>query len=313
MKILLKRQMTLGFTGIAGFHFWDGRDPKEDGSYHTELWKNTFRAQNHMNGDDVISTLSDGWGDWWHGMGAAEYKNNLREKYSVEHQYYKSSDKRKAVGYVKNRSFNINTRGNAGTECSGYPFNNTAVESPRNTEWNDVYLFKRLRINNLKTHTEYKIDWYSNNQYIKTDCIETNKKDGIWGITLEYPELTVSHTGNNDLPVVWYVIQQQSCSSGMVQQDDIEEVEEGMNRKQLLNNQENNETILNVHPNPFQNHISIQSPQKDELILKSIEGKIIDNYEIEKGQSRVNTANFSSGMYILTFINQNRSFKLIKL
>ncbi|WP_165851399.1 T9SS type A sorting domain-containing protein [Brumimicrobium aurantiacum] len=309
MKILLKRQMTLGFTGVAGFHLWNGR--AEHTANYIELWKNTFRAQNHMNGDDVISTLSDGWGDWKHGMGIAERKSSLFERYSVEHQYYTSSDRKNAVGYVKNRSFNVKTRSSYSSLCYNEDFG-VVNNSPRDTEWNDVKNSDRLRVKNLKTHTEYQINWYSNNQYIKTDCIETNKKDGVWGITLEYPELTVSHTGSNDLPVVWYVIQQQSCSSGMVQQDDIEEVEEGMNRKQLLNNQENNETILNVHPNPFQNHISIQSPQKDELILKSIEGKIIDNYEIEKGYSRVNTANLSSGIYILTFVNQNKTFKVVK-
>ncbi|RFC54066.1 T9SS type A sorting domain-containing protein [Brumimicrobium aurantiacum] len=71
--------------------------------------------------------------------------------------------------------------------------------------------------------------------------------------------------------------------------------------------------VAEFSTNPFQNHISIRSPQKDQMVLKSAKGKVIGNYEIEKGQSRVNTANFSSGMYILTFINQNRSFKLIKL
>ncbi len=307
-----EREMPLGFTGVAGFHFWDGSSPKEDNTYHTELWKNTFRAQNHMNGYDVINTLSDTWGGWKHGMGKAEYDGILRERYSVEHQYYTSSNKKKSVGYVRNRSFNVYTRGNSGTSCSSIDFDNVATESPRNTEWNDVYMPKRLRVNNLKTHTEYNLDWYSNNQYIKTDCIETNKKDGNWGITLEYPELTVSHTGSNDLPVVWYVVYQQPCNSGMAQQDDIEEAEESVNRKQLLNTQKNNKTILNVHPNPFQNQISIQSSQKDQLIIKSVEGKVINVFEIEEGKSRINTAILSQGMYILTFFNQNKSFKLIK-
>lgn len=63
----------------------------------------------------------------------------------------------------------------------------------------------------------------------------------------------------------------------------------------------------------FKLEFRIQSPQKDQLVLKPVEGKVIGNYEIEEGQSKVNTANLSSGMYILTFINQNKSFKLIKL
>src|SRR5690554_5560465 len=73
-------EVILGFLRFAGLNFWDGCDHKEDGSYHTELWKNTFRAQNHMNGDDVINTLSEGGGYRSHGMDRKtikkkEYKN----------------------------------------------------------------------------------------------------------------------------------------------------------------------------------------------------------------------------------------------
>jgi len=263
-----------------------------------------------MNGDDVIGVLSDGGGYWGHGMGTAE-NDGVLKKYSVEHQYYISSDKSNAVGYVKNRSFNVKTRGGGGSKCYIEYFGPINTY-PRNTEWNDVKNSDQLRVNNLKTHTEYKVDWYSNNQYIKTDCIETNKKDGNWGITLEYPELTVSHTGSNDLPAVWHVVYQQPCNSGMAQQNNIEEAEERLNRTQLLKSQEYKEAILNVHPNPFQNYISILSPQNDQMVLKSIEGKKIDNYKLEKGQTIINTAALSNGIYIITFISQNKSFKLIK-
>lgn len=70
--------------------------------------------------------------------------------------------------------------------------------------------------------------------------------------------------------------------------------------------------VAEFSTNPFENHVSIQSPQKDQLILKSVEGKVINVFEIEKGQSKVNVFVLSSGMYILTFVNQNKSFKLIK-
>jgi hypothetical protein len=314
-------KMTLPFTGVAGINTWLGYRPnnlKDENDVVTmpnrsyDMWNNTIRVKNHMNGNDVINTLSEGGGYWSHGMEYAEYKKQLRERYSVEHQYYISSDKSNAVGYVKNRSFNVKTRSLYGSLCYNVDFDNKATESPRNTEWKDVKKSERLRINNLKTNTEYKIDWYSSNQYIKPDCIETNKKNGNWGITLEYPELTVSHTGSNDLPVVWYVVYQQPCNSGMAQQDNIEEAEEGMSRTKILSNNRNFKQVLNVYPNPFNNFISIRSPQKDQMVLKSVEGKVVGNYEIEKGQSRVNTDNLSSGMYILTFKSQNKSFKLIK-
>ncbi|PKR81842.1 hypothetical protein CW751_00445 [Brumimicrobium salinarum] len=69
---------------------------------------------------------------------------------------------------------------------------------------------------------------------------------------------------------------------------------------------------LSVFPNPFQNYISIQSPQKDQMVLKSVEGKIIGIYNIEEGLTKINSSFFNDGMYIITFMNQNKTFKLIK-
>src|SRR5690554_2409439 len=136
-------KMTLPFTEVAGINTWSGYTPnflKDENDVVTmpnstyNMWDNAIRVKNHMNGDDVINTLSDTWGAWKHGMGKAEYKKQLRERYSVEHQYYTSSNKKKAVGYVKNKSFNVYTRGNNGTSCSSIDFDNVATESPRNTE-----------------------------------------------------------------------------------------------------------------------------------------------------------------------------------
>ncbi|MBW7868901.1 MAG: T9SS type A sorting domain-containing protein [Brumimicrobium sp.] len=311
-------EMTLGFSGIAGMHLWDGVKISYEGTgdYH-DLWKNTFRALNHMNGDDVIGTLSQGGGYWEHGAQQAEYTGILKERYSIEHQYYTSFNKSLVVGYIKNRSYNIQTRGNIGSDCKNIVFNNVAIESPRNTEWNDVNKADRLRVNNLKTHTDYRVDWYSsfrdsNNGYIKSDCLRTNKKKGKWGITLEYPELTVSHTGNYDLPVVWYVIFQQNCNTSLIQQSNQEQGEKLIN-KNLLSIKNMDESLPNVYPNPFQNYILIQSPKDDYFILKSIEGKIIETYNIKAGATKINTINLSNGIYTILFVNQNQIFKLIKL
>lgn len=70
--------------------------------------------------------------------------------------------------------------------------------------------------------------------------------------------------------------------------------------------------VAEFSTNPFENHVSTRSPQKDQLVLKSVEGKVIDNHKIDKGQTRISTAKLSSGMYLFTFVNQNKSFKLIK-
>lgn len=75
-------------------------------------------------------------------------------------------------------------------------------------------------------------------------------------------------------------------------------------RKNLI--QESTDKIV------LQHHISIQSPEKDFLTLKSIEGKVIGTYSIDKGTTEISTTYLSNGVYTLTFVNQNQTFKLIK-
>ncbi|RFC53092.1 T9SS type A sorting domain-containing protein [Brumimicrobium aurantiacum] len=304
-------EMTLGFTGVAGFHLWNGR--AEHTANYIELWKNTFRAQNHMNGDDVISTLSDNWGDWSHGMEKSKlFIVTLNDNVdAIEHQYYLSSNKEKAIGYVRNRTYNVHTK-RVNSDCDLDFGDIEPIDDLENIKWNDnrLPINRRLDLVGLNSSEEYTIDYYSfrTGNYISTQCDETNNNGEL---RLKYPDLNTSINPLN--PVIWYVVYQQNCNSSIVQQNNIEEYEEELNPTQILNNNINGEQVLNVYPNPFNNFISIQSIKKDQLILKSIEGKVIDNYKIDNGLTRVNTAALTSGMYILTFINQNRSFKLIKL
>lgn len=316
-------KMTLPFSGIAGYNAWGGYDPlysDENGvvtmpDHIYDMWKTTIRAKNHMNGNDVIGTLSEGSGAWTHGLGKAN-KNGKLKKYSIDHQYYTSSNKYFAVGYVRNLTYNVKTRGPFGSDCYNQDFEQVN-NSPRNIKWNQVGVTKRLRVDFLIKREEYRIHWYSafreaDNGYLKSDCIKTNKKDGKWGITLEFPELTVSHNGNNDLPVVWYVLYKENCNSGMAQQNNLDKNLISLEELQSLENNNQILKALNVYPNPFQNYISIQSPQEDQMILQTIEGKKIAVYKIEKGETNVNTFYLNNGMYILTFINQIQTFKLIK-
>ncbi len=305
-------EMSLDFTGLPDFHFWDGTSPKEDGTYHTELWKNTFRAQNHMNGDDVIGVLSDGGGCWGHGMEKSKLfivtvHDNVD---AIEQQYYLSNSRDKVVGYVRNRTYNIHTK-RVNSDCDLNFGDIEPIDDLENIKWNDnrLPLNRRLDLVGLNSSEEYTIDYYSfrTGNYISTQCEETNN-DGE--LRLKYPDLNTSINPLN--PVIWYVAYQQNCNSGMAQQNNIEESMEELERTQVLNNNKNVEQDLNVYPNPFNNFISIQSPQIDQLLLKSIEGKIIDVFEIKKGQSSLNTTVLSGAIYILTFKSQNKSFKLIK-
>lgn len=69
--------MTLPISGITGYNSWPGWDPLHY-AYETEkvtmpnyiydMWKATIHSKNHINGDDVINTLSEGGGYWSYGM-----------------------------------------------------------------------------------------------------------------------------------------------------------------------------------------------------------------------------------------------------
>ncbi|MCO5268469.1 MAG: T9SS type A sorting domain-containing protein [Brumimicrobium sp.] len=309
-------EMTLGFTGIAGFLFWDGRGKNADSinNLYLSLWKKTFRALNHMNGDDVIGTLSQGWGQWNHYSSSIVPKS---KKYEIELQSYISNNKTKAVGYIKNNTYNIKTRGGESDPCKNVPLEKKHKD-PYSKQWNMPLFNKRLRIEDLDSKTDYKIEWYSTfgsypNGYIKSDCQKTNKKKGKWGITLEHPKLTVSYAGNNDLPVVWFVIHKGSCSNSMNIPDS--NSEELLTNKNITKNaiSSSKESLVKVYPNPFDNKITIESSVEDLVNLESLEGKVLDSWKIPSNSYEIHISNLQKGIYILRFINQNIIFKLIKL
>ncbi|WP_394335951.1 hypothetical protein [Brumimicrobium salinarum] len=48
------------------------------------------------------------------------------------------------------------------------------------------------------------------------------------------------------------------------------------------------------------------------MVIKSIEGKIIGNYNNEQGITNINTTYLNSGIFLITFIDQNITHKIIK-
>ncbi|MBW7868903.1 MAG: T9SS type A sorting domain-containing protein [Brumimicrobium sp.] len=310
-------EMTLGFSGIAGFLFWDGRGKNADSinNLYLSLWKNTFRALNHMNGDDVIGTLSQGLGQWNH-YSSSIFPNS--KKYEIELQSYISNNKTKAVGYIKNNTYNVFTRG-VNQPCSNSSFkNDDRYNSFYSKKWNKPLLNKRLRIENLKNKTDYKIEWYSifgsyPNGYIKSDCQKTNKKNGKWGITLEHPELILNYSLNlGGLPVVWFVIKEGSCSNGMIKNEELKEDEYNYQYK-TVKQETITEDAIRVYPNPFDNEIIIYSPKDDNAVLQNSWGEEIEKWKIVEGESTFITTNLAPGVYLLRFINQTVVFKIVKL
>lgn len=204
---------TFPFTGLAGYLSWFGWRKNEE----EHMWAATNTALQNMNQKQVLDVLREGNGNWTMGKQAAESDDEI--KYSVEHQYYVSENKNSAVGYVKNRTYNLATQKISNEACQD--FDKSIYNSVKSTSWNDVKTKDRLRIERLKEKTQYQVDWYSNyssenHGYIKTDCITTEKKKDVWGFVLEYPRLGQEVSGSRDFPVVYYVIRE-GCGMGLAQ------------------------------------------------------------------------------------------------
>jgi hypothetical protein len=299
--------MTFPFTGVCGFNAW--WDFLDDG--YADYWPPIIRSQNHLNGDDVINTLSEGGGKWGHGM-EEEIQYTKSKKYAIEHQYYISKSKTNAIGYIRNRTYNLKTSGPlCNIPTTGIPVTDTC----HRIIWNEVKNNEQLRIDSLKKNTEYRVDWYSaynlsSNGYMKSDCMTTSKKNGLWGFKLEYPDLweTIFFIGNGDFPVVWYVIHE-GCNSGLAPLLS-QELENSL--LQIINEDTitNQETV--IYPNPFENYFIVNSPIDDLLEMQTLDGKKVGIFTVYKGKNNIGLFAVSDGIYIGKLLNQRFIFKIIK-
>ena len=204
--------MTFPFSSLAGYFSWNGWREKEN-----HLWKATIGVQNALNGSDLLQTLSQENGEWTLGKAQAEVDGIT--KYAVETQYYISQNQEKGMGYVRNRTYNISSEHIANDPC--YHLGNELYNTFEPINWFDVDASDRLRVNRLKKRTTYQVDWYSiysshKDGLIKSECMTTSKKNGIWGFDLKYPKLGDKVSGNSDYPVVWFVIRT-GCKSDLEQ------------------------------------------------------------------------------------------------
>lgn len=204
--------MSMGFTGVCGFQLWEGKDSEQ-----AFVWPATIRAQHHMNGEDVISTLSNGNGNWIQGRQKATLKTGGKE--AVEHQYYVSHDRNQSVGYVRNRSFNFLTKQVSRYASCRMQYMDHQPPSPtdvlQDIRWNEVKnrgKHKRLRVEGLKSNATYEVKWYSYKNGLPMEEYTECRKTSRTNLVLHYPPLTTSPSGEEN-PVVWYVIQQTECNS----------------------------------------------------------------------------------------------------
>src|SRR5690554_1274489 len=169
-------KMTLPFTGVAGINTWSGYRPnrlEDENDLVTmpnstyDMWDNTIRVKNHMDGDDVIGTLSEGGGYWSHGMEKSKLfivtvHDNVD---AIEQQYYLSNSRNKVVGYVRNRTYNIHTK-RVNSDCDLNYGDIEPIDDLENIKWNDnrLPLNRRLDLVGLNASEEYTIDYYSRSE-----------------------------------------------------------------------------------------------------------------------------------------------------
>lgn len=303
--------------GIAGFFPWVGWRPET-----VHLWSATIRAQRHMNGDDVIGTLSEGGGNWGHGKEEEELYIVMNQTDNhilvpaIEHQYYMSNTNSSTVGYIKNRTYNIHTK-RLNDNCDLDYGNIEPIDELEDITWNDVRLFpinRRLRVKDLKYNASYRIDYYSfkTGNYLSTQCDNTTANRNY--IVLEYPELKTKDSSNEN-PVIWYVIQHNGCSQGMIQVNSesnplSDSLIKTLKIEEIL---ERERGRVKIYPNPFENSFTIDSPQSDLMVIETIDGRTVLERNINENITHISVPNISKGTYVIKFIKQNIEFKVIKL
>jgi len=319
-------KMTLPFTGVAGINAWFAYTPnklesKNDvltmPSYAYDMWDNTIRVKNHMNGNDVINTLSDTWGGWRHGMGKGKLKeNDYDDVEAVEMQSYISSNKKLVVGYIRNRTYNVYTQSSGGN-CDNVGWKlpgNKPVNSLFNFKWDDIKDSEQLKVEGLLTTKKYNVNFYGDNNGTIAHIGYDSKLTSVSGrLKIRYPELYVQEHWQNR-PVIWFVAKREGYN-GMTQNNDIAEDSTDVFLKEFLANEKDSlfqEASLKVYPNPFGDYITIESPVDDEILIQDPTGRVVLQKEISKAKNRIQTERLTKGIYFVRFVNQSQTFKLIK-
>jgi len=219
--------MSFPFSNVAGYNAWHGwEDGKE------ELRRATVRTEAFVNGSSgLINVLDEGQGNWKHNKKYVPSNSELRSgsRFPKETQYYIAENKEKAVGYVRNLTYNVRTTGEVmvhiDSTCLQRARNSTereacytedftcvdySFEYPgfNEIDWFDYRKGKKIKIQDLKIRESYCIDFYAYNHEdfnmlnrVRTDCGKTNRRGEM---TLKFPVLDPwnKETG----PVLWFIV-----------------------------------------------------------------------------------------------------------
>lgn len=164
---------------------------------------------------------------------------------------------------------------------------------------------KRIKVTGLLNGKKYNIDFYSQNQWI-TDNSKYTTLSGK--LKLRYPFFEFNR------PVIWFVAKREGYN-GMIQNNEIsEDAVEVFSENLLVKRQDtlSQKSLLNVHPNPFRDYLTIESVVDDEILIQDPSGRIILKQKISTGKNRIQTERLTNGIYFIHFEKQSQTFKIIK-
>jgi hypothetical protein len=67
---------------------------------------------------------------------------------------------------------------------------------------------------------------------------------------------------------------------------------------------------LLIYPNPARDMMTIESAIKATVVLMNMQGAVVDKIELQEGNNIVPLSNYTSGLYFIRSINDNKSFRL---
>ncbi len=331
--------MSMPFTGVAGYLTWFGY---EKGLEH--LWPATIRAQQHMNGDDVIGTLSEGGGDWRGWRDSAYLHNKSIDKKPIkETQYYVSRDRNYAVGYVKNLSYNVYTKSDAVIDTLivtnennlkdtlyDYPllkwidlglYNNFAFGNP-----NDNFNYKNLNtLQNIKWNQgkKLKLDGFDNKKYTVNFYSFDDTDFGLGSyvstvsniaidhkLTLKFPELKCNSFPG---PVLWFVARKKGASRDIETDEDSVKVLDSLLIREINLFPVKEQINPTISPNPGNGNYTVTSNKEQSIEVRTTNGIVVFKNKIQSGRNQIDLTFLSSGMYFIYFQSDNLTLKFIKL
>lgn len=146
--------MTLGFTGVAGGHYWAGYSYDDSNPLKFDerlLWPITIHCANFYNENTFLDVLSNTNGYWVQGR-QSEKRDKDDDADSKEIQYYLAEDRNDGVGYIRNRTYNDISVSNC----------NDSIDPT----WENVFSIsyntgKPLDILGMNSNIDYNFHWYS--------------------------------------------------------------------------------------------------------------------------------------------------------